>query len=154
MLRWRPRVLAGAPLAANLGVPCRIPGMRAESLQLVGPGLVGVAPLRLNPKPCPLRPAPKAAESLQLVGPGTVVVADNVLYPGAPGFLEYLDASGHYSTTLAMARYEYDQVRTGVARPARCWELCVEERGRGGHGRWDLLATGHRHGPASLGRKP
>ncbi|WIA12727.1 hypothetical protein OEZ85_006365 [Tetradesmus obliquus] len=48
-------------------------------------------------------------EQLGLVGPGSTVLADNVVYPGAPGFLEYLDSSGRYKTQLLRAKYEYEQ---------------------------------------------
>lgn len=52
-----------------------------------------------------------AMEQAGLVGKGTVVVADNVVYPGAPGFLEYVDTSrGRYVTELLDAMFEYDQV--------------------------------------------
>lgn len=52
-----------------------------------------------------------AMEEAGLVGTGTVVVADNVVYPGAPGFLEYVDTSqGRYRTELLDAMFEYDQV--------------------------------------------
>jgi len=44
-------------------------------------------------------------EARGLVGPGTVVVADNVVYPGAPGYLEYV-TEPNYATTLAAAPYE------------------------------------------------
>lgn len=53
----------------------------------------------------------RAMEEAGLVGAGTVVVADNVVYPGAPGFLEYVDtAGGRYTTELFDAAFEYDQV--------------------------------------------
>ena len=50
-------------------------------------------------------------EDAGLVGAGTVVVADNVVYPGAPDFLEWVDTSrGAYKTELIDAMFEYDQV--------------------------------------------
>jgi len=53
----------------------------------------------------------KLMEAAGLVGDGTVIVADNVIYPGAPDFLEYVDTSrGRYRTTLLEAAFEYDQV--------------------------------------------
>ena len=53
----------------------------------------------------------RAMETAGLVGAGTVVVADNVVYPGAPDFLEYVDtARGEYKTELLEAAFEYDQV--------------------------------------------
>jgi catechol O-methyltransferase len=42
------------------------------------------------------------------VGRGTVVAADNVVFPGAPGYLEHL-AAGRYVTTLLEAPHEVDQ---------------------------------------------
>ena len=53
----------------------------------------------------------KLMEQAGLVGAGTVVVADNVVYPGAPDFLDYVDtARGAYVTELLDAAFEYDQV--------------------------------------------
>ena len=50
-------------------------------------------------------------EELGMLRDGTAVVADNVVYPGAPGFLEYVDtAVGRYDTRLIDAMFEYDQV--------------------------------------------
>ncbi|KAK3276545.1 hypothetical protein CYMTET_15384 [Cymbomonas tetramitiformis] len=51
----------------------------------------------------------KAMEQLGIVGKGSVIVADNVLYPGAPGFLEYVSDSSRYDTRLIPAKFEYDQ---------------------------------------------
>ena len=36
------------------------------------------------------------------------MVADNIIYPGAPDFLAYLDANG-YTTELKEAPFEYDR---------------------------------------------
>eukprot|EP00775_Hariotina_reticulata_P012586 gene12586-12717_t len=55
------------------------------------------------------KPDLQALEELHLIHPGSVVLADNVLYPGAPGYLEYLDSSGQYDTRLLKAKYEYEQ---------------------------------------------
>ena len=53
----------------------------------------------------------KRFEEAGLIQPGTVVVADNVVYPGAPDFLDYEDtARGAYVTELLDAPFEYDQV--------------------------------------------
>lgn len=50
-------------------------------------------------------------ENAGLIKANTVVVADNVVYPGAPDFLEYVATSaGRYETTLLDAQFEYDQV--------------------------------------------
>ncbi|KIZ04830.1 Catechol O-methyltransferase [Monoraphidium neglectum] len=59
-------------------------------------------------KPCYL-PDLLAAEALGLVGHGTVVAADNVVYPGAPGYLEHLEGVGRYATTLLAAPHEVDK---------------------------------------------
>jgi hypothetical protein len=38
------------------------------------------------------------------------VAADNVIYPGTPEYLAYVDSSaGRYSTRLRAAKFEYDQ---------------------------------------------
>jgi len=52
------------------------------------------------------KPDLQALEELRLIRPGSIVLADNVLYPGAPGYLEYLDSSGQYNTQLLKAKYE------------------------------------------------
>ena len=58
-------------------------------------------------KPC-LKPDLVSLEEAGMVKKGTVVVADNVIYPGAPDFLAYLDANG-YTTELKEAPFEYDR---------------------------------------------
>jgi catechol O-methyltransferase len=56
------------------------------------------------------KPDLQAMEELGLLRKGTVVVADNVVYPGAPGYLEYVDtANGRYTTELLPAAFEYEQ---------------------------------------------
>lgn len=35
----------------------------------------------------------KVLESLNLIAPGTIIVADNILIPGAPGYVEYVQSS-------------------------------------------------------------
>jgi len=56
----------------------------------------------------------KLYEDAGVVRPGTIVVADNVVYPGAPGYLEYVDSSaGRYETRLVEAMFEYQQVWKG-----------------------------------------
>jgi len=37
-----------------------------------------------------------------------MVAADNVVYPGAPGYLEYVDGAS-YKTQMVEAKFEYDQ---------------------------------------------
>ena len=56
----------------------------------------------------------KLYEDAGVVRPGTIVVADNVVYPGAPGYLEYVDSSaGRYDTHLLEAMFEYEQAALG-----------------------------------------
>lgn len=51
------------------------------------------------------------ALALPCVPQGTVLVADNVIYPGAPDFLQWVDtAQGRYETKLFEAVFEYEQV--------------------------------------------
>ena len=76
----------------------------------VGDGRVADMIFMDHCKECYL-PDLKLMEAAGLVGDGTVIVADNVIYPGAPDFLEYVDTSrGRYKTTLLEAAFEYDQV--------------------------------------------
>ncbi|CAL6270877.1 unnamed protein product [Bathycoccus prasinos] len=58
-------------------------------------------------KPC-LKPDLVSLEEAGMIQKGTVVIADNVIYPGAPDFLAYLDANG-YTTELKEAPFEYDR---------------------------------------------
>ena len=52
-----------------------------------------------------------ALEAAGVIREGTSVVADNVVYPGAPDYLEHVDSStGRYITRLIEAKFEYDQV--------------------------------------------
>ena len=49
-----------------------------------------------------------AAERLGILRRGSVLVADNVVYPGAPGFLPHVQAAGgRYETRLLPAPFEY-----------------------------------------------
>jgi predicted O-methyltransferase YrrM len=86
--------------------------MQQPGLQTLQAPVPPAAPVDLlfldHCKDCYL-PDLQAAEQLGLVGPGTLVMADNVVYPGAPGFLEYLESSGRYDTQLLRAKYEYEQ---------------------------------------------
>lgn len=55
----------------------------------------------------------KLYEDANVVVRGTTVVADNVIYPGAPGYLEYVDSTaGRYDTRLIDAMLEYSSVET------------------------------------------
>ncbi|XP_063820808.1 catechol O-methyltransferase-like [Pseudophryne corroboree] len=49
----------------------------------------------------------KLLESCGLLKKGSVLIADNVLYPGAPDFLEYVRNSGHYDCTNFPSHVEY-----------------------------------------------
>jgi catechol O-methyltransferase len=61
-------------------------------------------------KPCYL-PDTQAMERLGLLRAGSVLAADNVVYPGAPDFLAWVDsAAGRYATRLLPAPFEYEQV--------------------------------------------
>ena len=66
-------------------------------------------------KPC-LKPDLVSLEEAGMIQKGTVVIADNVIYPGAPDFLAYLDANG-YTTELKEA-------------PLNTTEACGTNRGR------------------------
>ena len=76
----------------------------------------------------------KLMEAAGLVGDGTVIVADNVIYPGAPDFLEYVDTSrGRYKTTLLEAA-EGGAVRSLAADifgVLRAEAICALPRGCG-----------------------
>jgi len=57
----------------------------------------------------------KLLESAGLVAKGTVIVADNVIYPGAPDYLEYIRNNPHYDSVFTEAKLEYKQdQRDGV----------------------------------------
>ncbi|KAM9330865.1 catechol O-methyltransferase-like [Gastrophryne carolinensis] len=49
----------------------------------------------------------KLLESCGLLKKGSVLVADNVVYPGAPDFLQYVRTSGHYDCTNYPSHVEY-----------------------------------------------
>ncbi|XP_018412485.1 PREDICTED: catechol O-methyltransferase-like [Nanorana parkeri] len=49
----------------------------------------------------------KLLEELGLLKKGSVIVADNVVYPGAPDFLEYVRTSGRYECTNFPSHVEY-----------------------------------------------
>jgi len=84
----------------------RIPDLKER----MAPGEVASFVFFDHCKPCYL-PDLQAMEDAGLIGTGTTVVADNVLYPGAPDFLEWVDTSmGRYKTDLIPADFEYDQV--------------------------------------------
>lgn len=49
----------------------------------------------------------KILEGAGLVAKGTVLVADNIIYPGAPDYLEYVKNSTHYKTETHETQLEY-----------------------------------------------
>ena len=69
-----------------------------DVVKLIGRGTAADMIFLDHCKECYL-PDLRAMEDAGLIAAGTVVVADNVVYPGAPGFLEYVDtARGAYKT--------------------------------------------------------
>ena len=96
-----------------------VEGLCSDSLPAIAAALGGAAAFVLldHAKECYL-PDLQALERLGLVAPGTVVVADNVVYPGAPGYLEYVGTmSGRYDTELLEARGARGGTRAGPRRP-------------------------------------
>ncbi len=51
----------------------------------------------------------KLLEQHKIVRKGTTVVADNILFPGAPEYLAYVQASDRYTTTLEKSFLEYNE---------------------------------------------
>ncbi|CAI6012559.1 unnamed protein product [Closterium sp. NIES-65] len=43
----------------------------------------------------------------KLIGPGTVIVADNILYPGSPDYLEFMERSAEFVTEKRETMLEY-----------------------------------------------
>ena len=75
----------------------------------LGPAGAGVV-LFDHCKECYL-PDARALEAAGVIRAGTTLAADNVIYPGAPDFLAYVDsAAGRYDTRLIEAPFEYEQV--------------------------------------------
>jgi len=57
----------------------------------------------------------KLLEAAAMIKKGTVVVADNVIYPGAPKYLEYVRNNPHYESIFYEGHLEYSQtIRDGV----------------------------------------
>ncbi|CAF4330999.1 unnamed protein product [Adineta steineri] len=62
----------------------------------------------------------KILEDVGLIKSGTMIVADNVICPGAPDYLEYVQNNPNYSTTLRESTLEYnDKLRDAVAISVR-----------------------------------
>ena len=51
----------------------------------------------------------KLLEESGLIRSGTVIVADNVIYPGAPDYLQYIRNNSNYTTTFHNAKLEYSE---------------------------------------------
>jgi catechol O-methyltransferase len=57
----------------------------------------------------------KLFESSGLIKSGTVIVADNVIFPGAPDYLEYVRGNRNYKSQFHEAQLEYSQtMKDGV----------------------------------------
>jgi len=97
------RVVARAGLGGVVDV---VVGVAADAVPDVAAAVGGAADLVFldHCKEC-YAPDLARLEAAGLVVPGTVVVADNVVYPGAPGYLEKV-ARPAYETVLRDAPYE------------------------------------------------
>lgn len=51
----------------------------------------------------------KIVEHAGLLRKGSVIVADNVIYPGAPDYLEYVRSRPYFSTVFVEAKLEYNE---------------------------------------------
>lgn len=61
-------------------------------------------------------PHMRATEASKLLHRGSVIVADNIIFPGAPDYLAYMQASPAYATRVHEAHLEYKtDVRDAVA---------------------------------------
>ncbi|KAI8048077.1 hypothetical protein BDF22DRAFT_747037 [Syncephalis plumigaleata] len=59
-------------------------------------------------------------EENKLVVKNTVIVGDNILYPGAPDYYDYVKNSPNYSTVLHDSNLEYrEEVEDAVAISVR-----------------------------------
>ncbi|CAF1307821.1 unnamed protein product [Adineta steineri] len=62
----------------------------------------------------------KMLEDAGLIKSGTMIVTDNVIWPGAPDYLEYVQNNPNYSTTLRESTVEYnDDMRDAVVISVR-----------------------------------
>jgi len=62
----------------------------------------------------------KILEGSGLLAKGTVLVADNIVYPGAPDYLEYVRTSSHYKSELHETKLEYkDDMKDAVCVSVR-----------------------------------
>ena len=54
-------------------------------------------------------------EKIGLIKHGTMIVADNIIYPGAPDYANYVRNNPHYTSTFHESTLEYDNdTRDGV----------------------------------------
>ncbi|XP_038068898.1 catechol O-methyltransferase-like [Patiria miniata] len=58
----------------------------------------------------------KLLESLSLLRKGTVVLADNIIFPGAPDYLEYVQKSENYQTEMIHSTVEYSDWEDALAK--------------------------------------
>ncbi|XP_022086441.1 catechol O-methyltransferase-like [Acanthaster planci] len=58
----------------------------------------------------------KLLESHGLLRKGTVILADNVVYPGVPDYLEYVQSSEKYQTELIHSTVEYSDIEDALAK--------------------------------------
>ncbi|CAF1186754.1 unnamed protein product [Rotaria sordida] len=57
----------------------------------------------------------KLLENVGLINRGTMIVADNIIYPGAPDYANYVRNNPHYTSTFHESTLEYDKnIRDGV----------------------------------------
>ena len=57
----------------------------------------------------------KLLEDVGLIKPGTMIVADNIIFPGAPDYVNYIRNNPHYTSTFHESTLEYENnVRDGV----------------------------------------
>ena len=57
----------------------------------------------------------KLLENVGLIKRGTMIVADNIIFPGAPDYVNYVRNNPHYTSTFHESTLEYENdVRDGV----------------------------------------
>lgn len=57
----------------------------------------------------------KTAQEVELLKPGTYIVADNVIFPGAPDYLEHVTSDPKFQTHVVKTNLEYSKAEDGVA---------------------------------------
>ena len=58
----------------------------------------------------------KLLESHGLLRKGTLILADNIIFPGAPDYLEYVQSSEKYQTELIHSTLEYSDKEDAIAK--------------------------------------